>query len=157
MIVPSRQPLADLTCLDRYFLTTTLPESEKWGSSQNILDTSSAPHNIFLRLFWIYMYTRGCNIYINLLDFCISYSLQLNCRQNHLVWITGWIAWKVAVIPSISNYLNDPNFFWPYRSGQTVKTQIRPRGAVWSGSTLYAILSAPFGHIIIWWSHVFKF
>ena len=49
------------------------------------------------------------------------------------------------------------------RPGQTVQTQIRllledsadpdqtaPRGAVWSGSTLFAIPSASFGLIILW-------
>ena len=42
------------------------------------------------------------------------------------------------------------------RSEQTVQTQIRlsPRGAVWSGSTLFAILSASFGLITLWQSHV---
>ena len=36
--------------------------------------------------------------------------------------------------------------------GQTVQTQIQtaPRGAVWSGSTLFAILSASFGLITRW-------
>ena len=58
--------------------------------------------------------------------------------------------------------------------GQTVQTQIRllleeqsdqglnsadpdqtaPRGAVWSGSTLFAILSASFGLITLWQIHI---
>ena len=37
------------------------------------------------------------------------------------------------------------------RSGQTVQTQITaPRGAVWSGSTLFAIPSALFGLVTLW-------
>ena len=36
--------------------------------------------------------------------------------------------------------------------GQTVQTQIR--GAVWSGSTLFPILSALFGLITLWQSHI---
>ena len=43
-------------------------------------------------------------------------------------------------------------------SGQTVQTQIRlllkAKGAVWSGSTLFAIPSASFGLITIWQSHI---
>ena len=35
------------------------------------------------------------------------------------------------------------------RSWKTVQTQIRPRGAVWSGSTLFAIPSASFGCITL--------
>ena len=61
--------------------------------------------------------------------------------------------------------------FWTDMPGQTVQTQIRllleeeqsdqsdqsadpdqtaPRGAVWSGSTMFAIPSASFGHITLW-------
>ena len=36
-----------------------------------------------------------------------------------------------------------------------MKTQIRLlQGAVWSGSTLFAIPSAPFGLITLWWDHI---
>ena len=38
--------------------------------------------------------------------------------------------------------------------GQTVQNKIRLlQGAVWSGSTLFAILSASFGLITLWQSH----
>ena len=42
--------------------------------------------------------------------------------------------------------------FWTDMPGQTVQTQIRllPTGAVWSGSTLFAIPSALFGLITLW-------
>ena len=43
--------------------------------------------------------------------------------------------------------------FWTDMPGQTVQTadpdQTAPKG-VWSGSTLFAIPSASFGHIILW-------
>ena len=38
------------------------------------------------------------------------------------------------------------------RSEQTVQTQIRLLLAVWSGSTLFAIPSAPFGHSTLWYN-----
>ena len=41
--------------------------------------------------------------------------------------------------------------FWTDIPGQTVQTQI---GAVWSGSTLFAIPSASFGLITLWQSHI---
>ena len=40
--------------------------------------------------------------------------------------------------------------FWTDRSRQTVQTQITLRGAIWSGSTLFAIQSASFGLITLW-------
>ena len=43
------------------------------------------------------------------------------------------------------------------KSEQTVQTQIRPlspRGAVWSGSTLFTIPSALFRHITLWKIHI---
>ena len=40
--------------------------------------------------------------------------------------------------------------------GQIVQSHIRLLGAVWSGSTLFAIPSASFGHITLWYSHIFQ-
>ena len=40
------------------------------------------------------------------------------------------------------------------RSGQTVQTQ---RGAIWSGSTLFAIPSASFGRVTLWKIHISHF
>ena len=55
----------------------------------------------------------------------------------------------------IVQYRNDPKFsdrqVWV---NSVDPDQTAPRGTVWSGSTLFVIPSAPFGCIILWWSHV---
>ena len=54
------------------------------------------------------------------------------------------------------DYRNDPKFSDRYARAnsadpdQTAPLQIAPRGAVWSGSTLFAIPSASFGLITLW-------
>ena len=52
-------------------------------------------------------------------------------------------------------YHNDPKFLdrqvW---ANSADPDQTAPRGAVWSGSTLFAILSASFGLITLWQSHI---
>ena len=53
------------------------------------------------------------------------------------------------------SYRNDPTFSDSQVWANSVDPEIRlllsaPRGAVWSGSALFAILSAPFGQIILW-------
>ena len=48
-------------------------------------------------------------------------------------------------------YHNDPKFSDRYaRANSADPDQTAPRGAVWSGSTLFAIPSALFGHITLW-------
>ena len=48
-------------------------------------------------------------------------------------------------------YRNDPKFSDRQAcSNSADPDQTAPRGAVWSGSTLFAILSALFGLIILW-------
>ena len=51
----------------------------------------------------------------------------------------------------ISIYRNDPKFSdrkaW---ANSADRDQTAPKGAVWSGSTLFAILSASFGLITLW-------
>ena len=51
----------------------------------------------------------------------------------------------------ILGYRNDPKFSdrtaW---ANSADPNQTAPRGAVWSGSTLFAILSASFGLITLW-------
>ena len=49
------------------------------------------------------------------------------------------------------NYGNDPKFSDRYAWANSVDPdQTSPRGAVWSGSTLFAIPSASFGLITLW-------
>ena len=53
---------------------------------------------------------------------------------------------------------NDPKFSDRYAwTNSADPDQIAPRGAVWSGSTLFAIPSAPFGHITLLRATLFKF
>ena len=48
-------------------------------------------------------------------------------------------------------YRNDPKFSDRYAWANSADPdQTAPRGAVWSGSTLFAILSASFGLITLW-------
>ena len=48
-------------------------------------------------------------------------------------------------------YPNDPKFLDRYAWANSADPdQIAPRGAVWSGSTLFAIPSASFGLITLW-------
>ena len=48
-------------------------------------------------------------------------------------------------------YRNDPKFLDRYAWANSADPdQTAPRGAIWSGSTLFAILSASFGHITLW-------
>ena len=48
-------------------------------------------------------------------------------------------------------YRNDPKFSDIYAWANSADPdQTAPRGAVWSGSTLFAILSASFGLITLW-------
>ena len=51
----------------------------------------------------------------------------------------------------ITKYCNDPKFSDRHAWANSADP---PRGAVWSGSTLFAILSASFGLIILWQSHI---
>ena len=52
-------------------------------------------------------------------------------------------------------YSNDPKFSDRYAWANSADPdQTAPRGAVWSGSTLFAILSASFGLITLWLSHI---
>ena len=67
--------------------------------------------------------------------------------KNEQSLLTQWAKLKCI-------YRNVPKFR-TNRLGQTVQTQIRllleaPREAVWSGSTLFAILSASFGLLTLW-------
>ena len=49
------------------------------------------------------------------------------------------------------DYRNDPKFSDRYAWANSVDPdQTAPRGAVWSGSTLFAIPSPSFGLIILW-------
>ena len=49
------------------------------------------------------------------------------------------------------NYRNDPKFSDRYAWANSADPdQTAPRGAVWSGSTLFAIPSASFGLISLW-------
>ena len=48
-------------------------------------------------------------------------------------------------------YRNDPKFLDNQDSSNSVDPhQTTPTGAVWSGATLFAILSVLFGHITLW-------
>ena len=50
-----------------------------------------------------------------------------------------------------ANYRNDPKFWDRYAWANSADPdQTAPRGAVWSGSTLFAIPSASFGLITLW-------
>ena len=54
-----------------------------------------------------------------------------------------------------TNYRNDPKFSDRYSWANSVDPdQTAPRGAVWSGSTLFAIPSVLFGLITLWQSHI---
>ena len=51
--------------------------------------------------------------------------------------------------------LNDPKFLDRYAWANSADPdQTAPRGAVWSGSALFAIPSASFGLITLWQSHI---
>ena len=53
------------------------------------------------------------------------------------------------------HYRNDPKFSDRYAWANSADPdQTAPREAVWSGSTLFAIPSASFGLITLWYSHV---
>ena len=55
------------------------------------------------------------------------------------------------LIQSLVMYCNGPKFSHRQAWANGVDPdKTAPRGAVWSGSTLFAILSAPFGHITLW-------
>ena len=47
-------------------------------------------------------------------------------------------------------YRNDPKFSDRYAWANSADPDQTARGAVWSGSTLFAIPSASFGHITLW-------
>ena len=68
---------------------------------------------------------------------------------------TGWLhmcIWRMSLRRTKSN---DPKFLDRYAWANSAEPyQTAPRGAVWSGPTLFAILSASFGHITLWWSHI---
>ena len=49
-------------------------------------------------------------------------------------------------------YRNDPKF-----SDRQIWANSVDQGAVWSGSTLFAILPALFGHITPWYIHIVQF
>ena len=54
-----------------------------------------------------------------------------------------------------ATYRNDPKFSDRYAWANSADPdQTAPRGAVWSGSTLFAIPSASFGLITLWKSHI---
>ena len=54
----------------------------------------------------------------------------------------------------IKYYRNDPKFSDRYAWANSADPdQSAPRGAVWSGSTLFAIRFASFGLITLWQSH----
>ena len=60
-----------------------------------------------------------------------------------MVWAT--ISWLPSSLDEIINYRNDPKFSDRYAWANSADPdQIAPRVAVWSGSTLFAILSASF-------------
>ena len=52
-------------------------------------------------------------------------------------------------------YRNDPKFSDKQDLANSADPdQTAPRGTVWSGSTLFAIPSASFGLITLWYSHI---
>ena len=54
-------------------------------------------------------------------------------------------------------YRNDPKFSDRYAWANSADLdQTAPRAAVWSGSTQFAIPSASFGLITLWYSHIVK-
>ena len=69
-----------------------------------------------------------------------------------LFQITPKVVSCYAINKILLTYCNDPKF--SDMPGQTVQTQIRQ--PVWSGSTLFAILSASFGLITLWQNHIVK-
>ena len=83
------------------------------------------------------------------------FSNKRNQQENSLRWhcffkskIVCWLSWKILKIAFKGTYRNDPKF-----SDRQVGAN---RGAVWSGSTLFAIPSASFGLITLWQSHIVK-
>ena len=59
--------------------------------------------------------------------------------------------WNLTVLIFHDNYRNDPKFSDRYAWANSADPdQTAPRGVVWSGSTLFAILSALFGLITLW-------
>ena len=76
--------------------------------------------------------------------------LSLCWAHSHFV---GFVMSWLKSIYSKMNYHNDPKFsdrqVW---ANSVDPDQTAPRGAVWSASTLFAILSTSFGNITLWWS-----
>ena len=84
------------------------------------------------------------NGYPKLPVFCFCFSLLITRRF-----------FKVLKSNLESTYRNDPKFSDRYAWANSADPdQTAPRGAVWSGSTLFAILSALFGLITLWKSHI---
>ena len=64
-----------------------------------------------------------------------------------MVLVCELFAWFYILL----SYCNEPKFSDSQVWANSVEpNQIDPRGAVWSGSALFAILSEPFGHILLW-------
>ena len=62
-----------------------------------------------------------------------------------------WPKWLLMVEAKLEMYHNDPKFSDRYAWANSADPdQTAPRGAVWSGSTLFAIPSASFGLITLW-------
>ena len=75
-------------------------------------------------------------------------SLFYRCNQYLL-----YIGWLQYFFKNVSNgpYRNDPKFSDRYAwANNADPDQTAPTGAVWSGSTLFAIPSASFGLITLW-------
>ena len=73
---------------------------------------------------------------------CPGWSENLLCAQVILL---------VLSCLSSYSYRNDPKFSDRYAWANSADpNQTAPRGAVWSGSTLFVIPSASFGHITLW-------
>ena len=72
-------------------------------------------------------------------------------------WIYVSSDLQFLAVLHIETYHNDPKFLDTYawaNSADPDQTAPSPRGAVWSGSTLFAIPSASFGLITLWYSHI---
>ena len=96
---------------------------------------------------YIYILYYQSNIYYYLTPSCTSFPdiLELIQMSTHNIRFSGEIQ-KI-----VSNYRNGPKFsdrqVW---ANSADLDQIAPRGAVWSGSTLFVIASASFGLITLW-------
>ena len=81
-------------------------------------------------------------------------NIKTTSNRAGLEVIDGWFCGLMffwIVFQSSHDYRNDPKFSDRYAWANSADPdQTAPRGAVWSGSTLFAILSASFGLITLW-------